>query len=159
MVIGVYSSNWTEELKNQYKYYEKEDRDFFMGYKDFMAYFFTMGFAKLHPKWSCTKLKVKKKTDEIECQLIKVIIPKDNTLIYFQLYDKNPRIPNKKGEYPKTALSNLILVNKDFNYIETSVENNIHIYVSKALWKKEITIYSLMPISDIIPVWKIMATQ
>jgi len=32
-----------------------------MGYKDFMAYFVTMGFAKMHLKWSCTKLKVKKK--------------------------------------------------------------------------------------------------
>ena len=60
MVIGVYSSNWTVELKNQYKYYEKEDGDFFMGYKYFMAYFVTMGFAKLLPKWSSTKLKVKK---------------------------------------------------------------------------------------------------
>jgi len=54
------SSKWTEELKKQYKYYEKEDGDFFMGYKDFMAYLVTMGFAKLHPKWSSTKLKVKK---------------------------------------------------------------------------------------------------
>ena len=129
-----YSSKWTEELKQQYKYYEKEDGDFFMGYKDFMTYFVTMGFAKLHPKWSSTKLKIKK-AEATKCQLIKVTIPQDNTLVYFQLYGKNPRIPNKNGEYPKTALSNLILVDKDFNYIEASAGNNMHICVESTLKK------------------------
>ena len=129
-----FSSKWTEELKQKYKYYEKEDGDFFMGYKDFMKYFITMGFAKLHPKWSSNKLKIKK-AEATKCQLIKVTIPKDDTLVYFQLYGKNPRIPNKNGEYPKTALSNLILVDKDFNYLEASAGNNMHICVEATLKK------------------------
>ena len=131
-----YSSKWTEELKEKYKYYEKEDGDFFMGYDDFLKYFVTMGFAKLHPKFTCSKLKVKK-TEAIKCQLIKVTIPQDNTLVYFQLYGKNPRIPNKKGEYPQTALSNLILVDRNFNYIEASAGNNMHICVESTLKKGE----------------------
>ena len=131
-----YSSKWTEELKQKYKYYEKEDGDFFMGYNDFMTYFVTMGFAKLHPTWSSSKLKIKK-AEATKCQLIKVTIPQDNTLVYFQLYGKNPRIPNKEGEYPKTALSNLILVDKDFNYIEASAGNNMHICVESTLKKGE----------------------
>ena len=131
-----YSSKWTEDLKQKYKYYEKEDGDFFMGYNDFMKYFVTMGFAKLHPKFSSSKLKIKK-NEATKCQLIKVTIPQDNTLVYFQLYGKNPRIPNKNGEYPKTALSNLILVDKDFNYLGASAGNNMHICVESTLKKGE----------------------
>ena len=131
-----FSSKWTEELKQKYKYYEKEDGDFFMGYKDFLKYFVTMGFAKLHPDFISSKLKIKK-AEATKCQLIKVTIPKDNTLVYFQLYGKNPRIPNKKGEYPRTALSNLILVDKDFNYLEASAGNNMHICVEGTLKKGE----------------------
>ena len=131
-----FSSKWTEDLKQKYHYYEKEDGDFFMGYNDFMKYFVTMGFAKLHPGWSSSKLKIKK-AEATKCQLIKVIIPQDNTLVYFQLYGKNPRIPNKEGEYPNTALSNLILVDKDFNYIESSASNNMHICVEGTLKKGE----------------------
>ena len=135
-----FSSKWTEDLKQQYKYYEKEDGDFFMGYDDFMKYFVTMGFAKLHPKWGSSKIKIRK-DEATKCQLIKVTIPQDNTLVYFQLYGKNPRIPNKNGEYPKTALSNLILVDKDFNYIEASAGNNMHICVEGTLKKGEYYIF------------------
>ena len=131
-----FSSKWTEELKQKYKYYEKEDGDFFMGYKDFLKYFVTMGFAKLHPKFSSSRLKIKK-TEATKCQLIKVKIPQDNTLVYFQLYGKNPRVPNKNGEYPKTALSNLILVDNYFKYIEASAGNNMHICVESTLKKGE----------------------
>ena len=66
---------------------------------------FCYWFAKLYPKWSSSKLKIKK-AEATKCQLIKVTIPQNNTLIYLQLYGKNPRIPNKNGEYPKIALSN-----------------------------------------------------
>ena len=108
-----------------------------MGYKDFLNYFVTMGFAKLHPKFGSSKLKFKK-DEATKCQLIKDIIPKDDTLVYFQLYGKNPRIPNKKGEYPTTALSNLILVDKDFNYLEASVGNNMHICAEGNLKKRSL---------------------
>jgi len=38
-----------------------------------------------------------------------------------------------KTENIQKQLYNLILVDKGFNYIETSEGNNMHIYVSKAL--------------------------
>ena len=31
-----------------------------MGYKDFMKYFVTLGFAKLHHKYSSSKIKIKR---------------------------------------------------------------------------------------------------
>ena len=131
-----YSSKWTDDLKKQYNYFEKDDGDFFMGYKDFIKYFVTMGFAKLHAKFSSSKIKIKR-DEATKCQLIKVTIPEDDTLVYFQLFAKNPRIPNKKGEYPKFALNSLILVDKYFNYIGSSASSDMHICVESTLKKGE----------------------
>ena len=128
------SSKWTEILKKKYKFDKKEDGDFYIGYTDFLYYFYVIGFAKLHPHFTCSRLKVRKE-QAIKCQLIKVTIPQDNTLVYFNLYGKNPRIPNKEGKYPKTSLSNLILVDKDFNYIDSIAENKMHICVEGTLNK------------------------
>ena len=128
------SSKWTEILKKKYKFDKKEDGDFYIGFTDFLHYFRLVGFAKLHPDFTCSRLKVKK-DQATKCQLIKVTIPQDNTLVYFNLYGKNPRIPNKKGVYPKTALSNIILVDKDFNYIDSIAENKMHICVEGTLNK------------------------
>ena len=78
-----YSSKWIEDLKNKYKYYEREDGDFFIGFNDFMKYFVTMGFAKLHPKFSSIRLTIRKNV-EIKCQLIKIIITVDDILVYLK---------------------------------------------------------------------------
>ena len=130
-----FSSKWTKDLKLKKQYsFNKKDGEFFIGYKDFLKYFINIGFAKLHPTFTCSRLKVKKK-QVTKCQLIKVTIPEDSTLVYFQLYGKNPRIPNKNGKYPKTALSNIILVDKDFNYINSIAENKMHICVESTLQK------------------------
>ena len=65
--------------------------------------------------------------------LIKVAIPQDNILVYFQLYGKNPRIHNKNGEYPKTCVESTL--------------------------KKEKIIYSVMPTVDTIKEWEIMVIK
>ena len=135
------SSKWTKELKEKYKFDEKEDGDFYMGYKDFLKYFMNIGFAKLHPDFTSSRIKIKK-SEAIKCQLIKVTITQNKTLVYFQLYGKNPRIPNKKGVYPKTTLCNLILVDKDFNYIDGIAGNNMHICVEATLKKGEYYLFS-----------------
>jgi hypothetical protein len=99
-----------------------------------LKYFKNIGFAKLHPDFTSSILKVRK-SEAIKCQLIKVTISQNKTLVYFQLYGKNPRIPNKKGIYPKTTLCNLILVDKDFNYIDGKAGNDMHICVEATLKK------------------------
>jgi len=136
-----YSSKWTEDLKKKYNYYEKDDGDFFIGFKDFLRYFRKMGIAKLHPSWSSTKIRIRK-SQATKCQLIKVTIPKDDTLVYFQLYSKNPRIPYKNGEYPNPVLSNLILVDKDFNYLDATKDNQMHICVEATLKKGEYYLFA-----------------
>jgi hypothetical protein len=112
---------------------KKRNGDFFIGYKDFLKYFVKIGINKLHPNFISSRIKVKKLKAR-KCQLIKITIPEDNTLVYFQLYGKNPRIPNKKGVYPKLALCNLILADKDFNCLNTSA-GNTHIGIEDTLNK------------------------
>ena len=136
-----YSSKWTEDLKKKYNYYEKDDGDFFIGFKDFLRYFVKMGISKLHLSWSSTKIRIRK-SQATKCQLIKVTIPKDDTLVYFQLYSKNPRIPYKNGEYPNPVLSNLILVDKDFNYLDATKDNQMHICVEATLKKGEYYLFA-----------------
>ena len=136
-----YSSKWTEELKKKYNYYEKDDGDFFMGFNDFLKYFVNMGISKLHLSWNSNKLRIRK-SQATKCQLIKVTIPKDDTLVYFQLFSKNPRIPYKNGEYPNPVLSNLILVDKDFNYINATKDNKMHICIESVLNKGEYYLFA-----------------
>ena len=130
-----YSYKWTEDLKKQYDFAHKKDGDFFIGYEDFLEYFKVIGICKLHPEFISSRIKVKK-YKAIKCQLIKITIPEDNTLVYFQLYTKNPRIPNKKDlyVYPKEVLCNLILADKDFNYLNASAGKN-HICIENTLKK------------------------
>ena len=135
------SSKWDEKLKQEFHYYEKDDGDFFMGYKDFLKYYVTMGFAKIHPKNVTTNVKIDKSKNN-KCQLIKATVNDDDTLVYFQLYGKNPRIPNKKGEYPVCALSNIILTDKNYNYIASSAGNDMHICVEQTLKKGEYYIFA-----------------
>lgn len=99
-----------------------------------MKYFVTVGISKLHHKWSSSKLKIRK-TEAIRCQIIEVVINQDNTLVYFQFYGKNPRIPNKNGEYPKTVLSSIILANKQFQYLDSRSGNSMHLCVERTLKK------------------------
>ncbi len=83
-----------------------------------------------------------RKSQATKCQLIKATIPKDDTLVYFQLYSKNPRIPYKNGEYPIPVLSNLILVDKDFNYLDGTKNNEKHICVEATLKKGEYYLFA-----------------
>ena len=41
--------NWTAELKMKYEFNKKNDGVFYMGYNNFLKYFITIGFAKIHP--------------------------------------------------------------------------------------------------------------
>ena len=88
------SSKWDKKLKKEFNCYEKDDGDFFMGYKDFLKYYVTIGFVKISPKNDTTNIKIDKSKNN-KCQLIKATV-NDVTLVYFQLFGKNPRIPNKK---------------------------------------------------------------
>ena len=126
-----YSSKWTEELKKKYEFNKKNDGMFYMGYEDFLKYFITIGFAKIHPDYVTNNIKIKKEQN-IKCQLIKIRVNKNNNKnksvhSFIQLYQKNPRIILKDGTYQNTALCFIILVDSEFNYLISSSSNKMHI--------------------------------
>ena len=124
-----YSNKWTEELKKKYEFNKKNDGVFYMSYNDFIKYFITIGFAKIHPDYITNNIKIKKEKNN-KCQLIKVKVSKSNKKsvhVFIQLYQKNPRIILKSGNYQNTALCYLILVDNEFNYIISTSSNKMHI--------------------------------
>ena len=130
-----YSSKWTEELKKKYEFNKKNDGVFYMSYNDFLKYFITIGFCKIHPHYINNNIKIKKEKNN-KCQLIKIKIGKNinnkksnSNLVhtFIQLYQKNPRIILKDGTYQNTSLCYLILVDDEFNYIISTSSNKMHI--------------------------------
>ena len=125
-----YSSKWTDELKKKYEFNKKNDGVFYMSYNDFLKYFITIGFAKIHPDYITNDIKIKKEQN-IKCQLIKIRVGKNNNKksvhSFIQLYQKNPRIILKDGTYQNTALCFIILVDSEFNYLVSSSSNKMHI--------------------------------
>ena len=130
-----YSSKWTEELKIKYEFNKKNDGTFYMSYNDFLKYFITIGFCKIHPDYINNNIKIKKEKNN-KCQLIKIKIEKNinnkksnSNLVhtFIQLYQKNPRIILKDGTYQNTSLCYLILVDDEFNYIISTSSNKMHI--------------------------------
>ena len=100
-----------------------------MSYNDFLKYFITIGFAKIHPNYITNYIKIKKEKN-IKCQLIKVRSDKTSLKAihsFIQLYQKNPRIKLKDGTYQNTALCFLILVDNEFNYLVSTSSNKMHI--------------------------------
>ena len=128
------SKKWTEELKKKYGLVKKNDGDFYMSYNDYLKYYVVMGFGKLHQDYVTRVLRVEK-TEAVKCQVIKVDVPQNNTHAYLQLYQKNPRIILNDGTYQHTVLCFLILVDSNYNYIDSMSTNNMHICVEQTLKK------------------------
>ena len=126
------SKKWTEELKKKYGLTKKNDGDFFMGYEDYLKFYAVMGFGKLHQNFQTRVIRIEKK-EAIQCQVLKVDVPKNNVLTYLQLYQKNPRIILNDGTYQSTVLCYLILVDSKFNYIDSMSTKDMHICVEETL--------------------------
>ena len=134
------SSKWNSATKLKVSHIKKDDGDFYMSYNDFIKYYVTMGFAKIHPDYETTVLKIKK-ADAVRCQLIKVTVTKNQVHTYLSLYQKNPRIITKQGYYQKTSLAFIMLCDKDFNYINSMANTDMHICVEHTLKRGEYYIF------------------
>ena len=126
------SKKWTSELKKKYGLINKNDGDFFMSYNDFLKYYAVMGFGKLHQDFQTRVIRIEK-TEAVKCQVLKVDVPKNNVLTYLQLYQKNPRIILNDGTYQETVLCYLILVDSNYNYIDSMSTRDMHICVEQTL--------------------------
>ena len=139
---GDYSNAWTKELKEQCNFKQKEDGIFHMPYEDMLKYFCVIDIAKLEKNYITKFIKISK-SENVKCQVIKMEIEKNETNCYINLYQKNPRIINKKGEYPaKPVLGYIILAKEDGNYnleyidSTTSITNSTNYQVHIALQRK-----------------------
>ena len=127
-------------MKNKVGLTKKDDGDFYMSFNDFTTYYVTMGFAKIHPMYETSVIKIKK-ADAIKCQLIKVTVNKPKVHTYLSLYQKNPRIITKQGYYQKTSLCFMMLCDSNFNYLGSMSNTDMHICVEKTLTKGEYYIF------------------
>ena len=134
------SPKWTSQLKNKMQLSKKDDGDFYMSFNDFITYYVTMGFAKIHPEYETAVLKIKKE-DAIKCQLIKVTVTKPKVHTYLSLYQKNPRIITKQGYYQKTSLCFMMLCDSNFNYLGSMSNTDMHTCVEKNLTKGDYYIF------------------
>ena len=125
-----YSKKWTPELKKKYNLVISDDGDFYMGYDDFLNYYITLGICKLQPGYKTTSVKMAYPT---KCQVTKITVPTDDIHAYLQLYQKNPRVQLKDGTYHKLVYCYLLLVDKDFNYIYSVFNRNMHIGIEQKL--------------------------
>ena len=126
------SSKWTKDLKRKYGVENKNDGVFHMSFDDFLKYYYTMGFAKIY-EYNKTRAVIVKTNEAVKCQLIRVTVNKNNMLVYLNLYQKNPRIILKDGTYQKTVLSFLMLVDQNFNYVDSVSSKDMHICIEKKL--------------------------
>ena len=127
-----YSKKWTPELKKKYNVVVKDDGDFYIGYDDFLNYYITLGICKLHPGYKTTSVKM---AHPGKCQITKITVQKDEVHAFLQLYQKNPRVQLKDGTIPKLVYCYLLLVDKDFNYINSISNGNMHIGIEHTLKK------------------------
>ena len=127
------SKKWNQNTKKQCEY--QEDRDdgvFYMSFDDFVKYYVTMGIVKLQHNYNTTMCKIPK-AKAIKCQVLQLTVKEKNEKSYIQLYQKNPRIILKDGTYQNTALSYMILLDKEFKYIKSTSNNNMHLGIETDL--------------------------
>ena len=134
------SSKWTSSLKTKMSVIKRDDGDFYMGYNDFIKYYVVMGFAKIHPDYETSVLKIKKE-NAVGCQLIKVTVNRNQVHTYLSLYQKNPRIITKQGYYQKKSLCFIILCDSNFNFIDSMANTDMHICVEHTLKRGEYYIF------------------
>ena len=129
------SDKWTDEIKNKCKFNDEDANYgiFYMSFSEFFKNFIIVDVAKLENGYQTTYCKIKKE-QAIKCQIIRVKIENENTHVYIQLYQKNPRIIKKNRTfYSDKAMCFLILVDKGFKYIKSASGKKTHICIEANL--------------------------
>ena len=124
------SDKWTPEIKKQCDFKGESDEGiFYMPYKLFLEYYDAIHICKIQEKYKTTYFKVSK-NDAIKCQIHELVIKEDNPNTFIQLYQKNPRIIRKDGNYyPGNINSFIMLVDSEFKYIKSSSGKDTHIAI------------------------------
>lgn len=116
-----------------------------MSYDDFIYYFKILEILKIKKDYKIIASCKIEKTEAYKCQIIEFEVEQNNTHVFINLYQKNPRIVRKKGDYyPQPVKSFIILAKKekskfknDYNYtfIKTITESRVHSAIEAELNK------------------------
>ena len=140
------SPKWNEKIKKKVNFKEvKDDGIFYMSYDDFIYYFKILEILKIKKDYKIIASCKIEKTEAYKCQIIEFEVEQNNTHVFINLYQKNPRIVRKKGDYyPQPVKSFIILAKKekskfknDYNYtfIKTITESRVHSAIEAELNK------------------------
>ena len=141
------SSKWTEDLKKLFEFNTiKDDGIFYMSYEDFLYYFKILEILKIKENYGIRASCKIKKADAFKCQMIEFKIKKNNAkkdmnkkvLTFINLYQKNPRIIMKNGEYPPEPVKSFIVLakknkNDKYIYIKSVSGTEVHISIETEL--------------------------
>jgi len=113
---------WTENLKKQVKFEDKEDGAFFMPFDKFMFYFNFVSICYLHNDYESSFTHIKKEK-AIKGPVMFSFRINSKIRIFIEQWQKNIRIPLKDGSYPKKVPGYLLVVSEYGKFIEGN--NNI----------------------------------
>ncbi len=108
---------WTDKLKKQVKFEDKEDGAFFMPIDKFMFYFNFVSICYLHNDYQSSFFHIKKEKAIIGPIMFSFRI-NSKIRIFIEQWQKNIRIPLKDGSYPKKVPGYLLVVSEDGKFIE-----------------------------------------
>ena len=130
------SDKWTPALRRQVGLQsgDKDDGEFFMSFDDYLKYFCMMGICKLHDDYVYVASKIPK--PEVNGPAVtEVTIENNNVHVYFQLWQKNPRIILSDGTYQEPVIAYMLLVDSDFNYIASISKAEMSLCIEQTLKK------------------------
>ena len=111
------SEIWTEKLKKELNFKVKDDGIFWMNYSDFITYFEIVNICKIHKDFNNYEIHISKKETVIPTIIELNLV--ESSLVYIQIHQKYCRFRLKDGTYPEQILFNLILLDENFEYVES----------------------------------------
>ena len=130
------SDRWTPSIRRQLGLSgrEKDDGEFFMSFSDYLKYFCMMGICKLHEDYLYVSCRIRKTMANVP-NVIQIDVPSNNTHVYIQQYQKNPRIILNDGTYQNPVIAYMLLVDSQYNYIASVSKAEMSLCIEQTLKK------------------------
>ena len=116
------SSKWTKQLKEECKLMVAakngtEDGRYWMNLKDFLNYFVVCNISKYHKGFY--DVQVKYSNNQTNQHNVSLLTVEEDSLCYVQIHQKYKRFVLKDGSHPQQTIINLMVVDENFNYLES----------------------------------------
>ena len=105
-----------------------------MSFSDYLKYFCMMGICKLHEDYLYVSCRIRKTMANVP-NVIQIDVPSNNTHVYIQQYQKNPRIILNDGTYQNPVIAYMLLVDSQYNYIASVSKAEMSLCIEQTLKK------------------------